>query len=125
VQGHEIKVYQVGPGVWFQKGLSIAEAPKSLHIRELADAGLTDKPVKIYGDYTRLAPVKHHKARQRNLKSPARDLAINPKLEAIMPQYRLPLIGMGAGQSQEDKDRITAMAGVTPELEAWLKTVGK
>ena len=74
VQGHEIKVYQVGPGVWFQKGLTIAEAPLQLHPRELADAGLTDKPVKIYSDFTRLAPIKHHQARQRNLKSPVRNL---------------------------------------------------
>jgi hypothetical protein len=28
-------------------------------------------------------------------------------------------------QSQEEKDRLTQLAGVTPELEAWLRTVGK
>ncbi len=74
VQGHEIKVYQVGPGVWFQKGLTIAEAPKQLHPREMADAGLTDKPVRIYSDFTRLAPKKNGVYRQRNLKSEIRNL---------------------------------------------------
>ena len=59
--------------------------------------------------------------------SPERNLAVpRTNINEGVAHYRQVLTENSCvTQSQDEKDQLTLIAGVTPELDAWLKTIGK
>jgi hypothetical protein len=142
-KGHEIKVTKISDGSWIQKGKDIADLPMRDHPTELADSGLLSSPVREYKDFTRYAKTNKiridgkdmtiHPGRQRNLKSPVRDLTRQiegKRLEAITPSYKN-ASEMGAGLAHDSPVlvSITQADGLSAQLraerDAWLRTIGK